>query len=58
MTGSRRIADMDAQTAAAYLYDGGWRDGDGEDLQEMYGLSEEESAEVCEWLKVMEEDRA
>lgn len=47
---------FDAYTSAAALYDGGWRFDDKDQLVEEYGFSEEEAANVCEYLKEFEEN--
>lgn len=36
---------------AAALYDGGWRDGDQEDLMEEYGIDREHADDLCEVFK-------
>lgn len=45
----------DYQTMAAYLYDGGWRAEDAEDIQREYGLDDFDLAEIVAWLKEMED---
>lgn len=41
----------DYQASAAALYDGGWRAEDREQLITEYSLTEDEAAEICEWLE-------
>lgn len=36
---------------AAALYDGGWRDGDLEELVAEYGMSEDHASDLCEIFK-------
>ena len=45
----------DFEMSAAALYDGGWRAEDKEKLIAEYELTEAEAAEICEWLKEMED---
>ena len=47
--------DIALQTSAAYLYDGGWRKEDEEQLIAEYGLSEEDVRKICEFLAEFEE---
>lgn len=47
--------DIALQTSAAYLYDGGWRKEDKEQLIAEYGLSEEDAQKICEFLAEFEE---
>lgn len=47
--------DIALQTSAAYLYDGGWRKEDKEELIAEYGLSEEDAQKICEFLAEFEE---
>lgn len=43
--------DMEwSATIAAYLYDGGWRSSDKDEMMEYYGLDPEEADSFCEWL--------
>ena len=44
------------QTSAAYLYDGGWRKEDKEQLIAEYGLSEEDAQKICAELARFEEE--
>lgn len=39
----------------AFLYDGGWRADDYEELKAEYGFTEEEAKQVCEQLALIEE---
>ena len=47
---------MDYITSAAYLYDGGWRKEDKEQLIAEYGLSEEDAQKICAELAKLEEE--
>ena len=47
---------MDYKTSAAYLYDGGWRKEDKEQLIMEYGLSEEDAQKICAELARLEEE--
>ena len=47
--------DITLQTSAAYLYDGGWRKEDKEQLMQEYGCSIEEAEKLCEFLADFEE---
>lgn len=38
-----------------FLYDGGWRAGDFEELKQEYGFTDEEAKQVCEQLDMIEE---
>lgn len=44
----------EAETVAAYLYDGGWRSGDLNDLMLDYGLEREPAEQICAQLKEIE----
>lgn len=44
----------EAETVAAYLYDGGWRSGDLNDLMLDYGLEREPAEQICALLKEIE----
>lgn len=44
----------EAETVAAYLYDGGWRSGDLNDLMLDYGLAREPAEQICAQLKKIE----
>ena len=46
---------ISTQYSAAALYDGGWRSTDADQLQAEYGLTDEETAELVEALKEIEE---
>ena len=48
--------DIALQTSAAYLYDGGWRKEDKEQLIAEYGLSEEDAQKICAELAKLEEE--
>jgi len=48
--------DIVLQTSAAYLYDGGWRKEDKEQLIAEYGLSEEDAQKICAELARFEEE--
>ena len=48
--------DIALQTSAAYLYDGGWRKEDKEQLIAEYGLSEEDAQKICAELARFEEE--
>lgn len=41
------------QSVAAALFDGGWRKEDGEQLMHEYGLTDEQTAVICELLADM-----
>lgn len=41
----------DTETAAAALFDGGWRAGDEAELITEYEMTKEEAAAICEHLK-------
>ena len=45
---------MNDQYSAAALYDGGWRSSDAEQLQSEYDLTAEETAEIVEALREIE----
>ena len=45
----------EAETVAAYLYDGGWRAGDLNDIMQDYGLEREPAEQICVLLKEIEE---
>lgn len=38
-----------------FLYDGGWRAGDFEELKQEYGFTDEQAKQVCEQLALIEE---
>ena len=38
-----------------FLYDGGWRSDDYEELKAEYGFTDEEAKQVCEQLALIEE---
>lgn len=44
----------EAETVAAYLYDGGWRSGDLNDLMLDYGLEREPAEQICALLNEIE----
>ena len=44
----------DVETSAAFLYDGGWRSADREELMREYDLSESETDEICKSLDYYE----
>lgn len=46
--------ESDAQSAAAALYDGGWRAENKADLMNEYGLTESEAEELCKLLAEIE----
>ena len=46
--------EADYQSAAAALYDGGWRAEDLEDLMTEYDFTKEEATKICEILKEYE----
>ena len=48
---------MDYRTSAAYLYDGGWRVKDKDELMSEYRLTEEEADEICKVLAEYEAQR-
>lgn len=45
----------EAETIAVYLYDGGWRHGDRNDLMLDYGLEREPAEQICALLKEFED---
>lgn len=45
------------QYSAAFLFDGGWRSSDKEELKREYGLTGEEANELVAELKAIEEGR-
>lgn len=45
----------DAVVNLAFLYDGGWRASDYEELKQEYGFTDEEAKQVCEQLALIEE---
>lgn len=47
-------SQAEAETVAAYLYDGGWRSGDLNDLMLDYGLEREPAEQICAQLKEIE----
>lgn len=47
--------DIALQTSAAYLYDGGWRKEDKEELMQEYNYSIAEAEKLCEFLAEFEE---
>ena len=47
--------DIALQTSAAYLYDGGWRKKDKEELMQEYKCSIEEAEKLCAELAEFEE---
>ena len=48
--------DIALQTSAAYLYDGGWRAEDKEQLMQEYDCSIEEAEKLCEFLAEFEKE--
>ena len=46
---------IELETAAASLYDGGWRASDGEELKKEYGLTDDELEVIVEKLNEYEE---
>ena len=49
------MSNMNTQYSAAAFWDGGWRPEDAEELQAVYGLTDEETAELVESLREIEE---
>lgn len=45
------LTQAELTSEAAALYDGGWRDGDQEELVEEYGISTDHAADLCEIFK-------
>lgn len=45
------LTQAELTSEAAALYDGGWRDGDQEELVEEYGMSADHAADLCEIFK-------
>lgn len=45
----------DAIVNLVFLYDGGWRSGDYEELKQEYGFTDDETKLVCEQLALIEE---
>lgn len=45
---------MDYETSAAFLYGGGWRSTDADELMQEYDLSEEEAISICNALAALE----
>ena len=46
----RVVTMTDYRTSAAYLYDGGWRAKDKDEMIIAYSLTEEEANEICKIL--------
>lgn len=51
----RDINWEDAVVNVVFLYDGGWRASDYEELKQEYGFTDEEAKQVCDQLAMIEE---